>query len=234
MWSFPPGRATWLAIHTVGDFQWPPVHLPAVRGVEGGLGALKLGRKDQESLSSCYILRSHRLGGGEWLQAGRGACPCVSDDCAPGSMGEQPPAPVPTPPCACCLISHSAPRLPTWHSPVPCTLCCSAGHRLRHPQSLRTPQSALPGRGSVWVWAWPSAIGAASFPATGSPLQPPHWSKLVWSLFSLQPAHKEQRPVSLTLQSLKVQALKGGDFSAPSSHSSATVFLQLLLFYFCS
>lgn len=62
MWSFPPGRATWLAIHTVGDFQWPPVHLPAVRGVEGGLGPLKLGRKDQESPSSCYILRSHRLG----------------------------------------------------------------------------------------------------------------------------------------------------------------------------
>lgn len=194
-----------------------------------------MGRKDQESLSSCYILRPHRLEDGAELQVGRGACPQVPDECAPWSTEEQPTAPVPTPSmCPVRLPSHSAPRHPTWHSLVPCTLCCSAApisslHGACRPGGQRCWVWAL-----AWVWAWPSAIGAAPFPATGSPLQPPHWSKLVWSLFSLQPAHKEQRRVSLTPQSLQVQASKGGDFSAPSTHSSATGFLQLLLFYFCS
>lgn len=205
-------------------------------GLRAGVGALKVGRKDQESLSSCYILRPCCLEDGAELQVGRGACPHVPDECAPWSTGEQPPAPVPTPSmCPMRLISHCAPRHPTWHPPVPCTLCCPAGPVSGHPQSLRTRRSALPGLGSVWAWAWPSAIGAASFPATGSPLQPPRWSKLVWFLFSLQPAHKEQRPVSLTLQSLKVQALKRRRFFC-SIHpqlsnwiSTAIVILFLLL-----
>lgn len=100
------------------------------------------------------------------------------------------------------------------------------------PAVIQNPADALAGAalgpGSGLVSPGPLPLGVTSFPALGAPLRS-HRSPNRWGPHRLQRQLTEQRPVSLSL----CRHSKPRDFSAPSTHSSATAFPRPLSFYFC-